>query len=554
MSERQLPAAMDVLIVGAGAAGLTLSLLLLQQGMTPVLVERRPEVSWYPRARNLNFRTLEVFRGLGLAGQVQAVASEHSRLIRKQTLASPGEEVLDPASEILPASLGTTISPDPSLVYCPQGRFEPILLAAARQRGADVRYGTGLVSFTQDDGGVTATLADQSSGFSQTVRAGYLVAADGAHSRVRDQLGIPVRGQGELDEHYLYIYFRAPWGDLVRGHEADAFLIETGHVSGYFFVVDDHRGAFAIMSRPGSGVPPVDDVTPERAVDLVRAGIGRPGMLVEVQELARWRPTQRVADRFWRGRVLLAGDAAHTMPPKMGLGANTAIQSAQNLAWKLAAVVNGLAGDELLATYEAERHPVAWLASERSLTGPGAALLEGNQAAEARSEKEVPAWSLIAGYRYRSAAVLDDTAGPVPEGGIELDERPELTGTPGTRIPHIWLARQGRRLSTLDLLDGSFVLFTGIDGDPWCEAARAVSRGSSMNVATYRIGADLVDVDGSALPALGISPDGVIVIRPDGFVGWRCARLTPAPDRTLGDVLARILRGSRSQHAPAPTD
>jgi hypothetical protein len=157
---------------------------------------------------------------------------------------------------------------------------------------------------------------------------------------------------------------------------------------------------------------------------------------------------QRVADRFHEGRVLLVGDAAHTMPPLMGLGANTAIQSAQNLAWKLAAVLDGPGTAGLLATYDVERRPVAWLASEQSLTGPGMALIRG---ASAAAPADVPAWVPIVGYRYRSSAVIDDGPDPEPHEGIELLELPRLTGTPGTRVPHVWLEQQGRRISTLDL-------------------------------------------------------------------------------------------------------
>jgi len=161
-----------VLIVGAGGAGLSLSLLLHQQGIASVLVEQRFGVSEYPRARNLNFRTLEVFRGLGLEGQVIAAGSHVSRMFRKETLASPEREEfasVDATTRIVDHP--EILTPEPATWYCPQSRLEPILLEAARERGCDVRYNTELVSFTQDGRLVTATIRNRSTGKTALVRA-----------------------------------------------------------------------------------------------------------------------------------------------------------------------------------------------------------------------------------------------------------------------------------------------------------------------------------------------------------------------------------------------
>ena len=190
--------------------------------------------------------------------------------------------------------------------------------------------------------------------------------------------------------------------------------------------------------------------------------------------------------------MLLVGDAAHTMPPKLGLGVNTAIQSAQNLAWKLAAVLRGTAAPRLLATYQTERHPVGRLAAEQSLVGPAASVLtQGSDESLLDANKRVPLFSLIAGYRYRSAAVLDEDAGPSSPGQMELLDKPEeLTGLPGTRVPHLWVRRDGQRLSTLDLLDGRFVLLVGPTGTRWQKAAPGVAGSLGIDLAAYRLGAD----------------------------------------------------------------
>jgi putative polyketide hydroxylase len=283
MNAEQVP----VLIVGAGGGGLTLALLLIQQGVHPLIVERRPTVSWYPRARNLNFRTLEVFRGLGLSKALQAAGAHVSRVFARDHLASSRQkEVLDPASLLQTEQL----SPEPSWLYCPQSRLEPILLQAAKARGADVRYSTELVGVVPDNQGVTATLQGASTGESQVVRARYLVGADGAHSSVRERAHIPTQGPGALDEHYVFIYFRASWDEFIRGQETDAFLIDNADVRGIFVVAEQHLGMFVLTLERGADAPNGD-----RARELVEKAIGQPGVAVEVIEVASWRPEERVA-------------------------------------------------------------------------------------------------------------------------------------------------------------------------------------------------------------------------------------------------------------------
>jgi putative polyketide hydroxylase len=272
-----------------------------------------------------------------------------SRMFRKETLASPQQEELPDIEQALHfVDHPELLTPEPLIWYCPQSRLEPLLLSAARKRGGDVRYNTELVSFTQDAQGVTATVRDRATGTSSVVRADYLAACDGAHSHVRDALGVKAEGLGELDEHYIFVYFRADWSDLIRGYEADAILIDRPGIRGIFLITDADRGMFTIQDTPSKGAS-APDYTDERCRELIRNGIGKPDLAVEIVDIAPWQPAQLVAERFQQERVLLVGDAAHTMPPKLGLGVNTAIQSAQNLAWKLAAVLNGTAAPQLLA-------------------------------------------------------------------------------------------------------------------------------------------------------------------------------------------------------------
>jgi putative polyketide hydroxylase len=548
LAEERVP----VLIVGAGGAGLSLSLLLRQQGIASVLVEQRSDVSWFPRARNLNFRTLEVFRGLGLEAQVIAAGSHVSRMFRKETLASPEQEDfpnIDEATRIV--AHPEIVTPEPPTWYCPQSRLEPLLLAAARERGGDVRYNTELVSFTQDEQGVNATTRDRVTGNSSILRADYLAACDGAHSHIREALGVKTEGFGELDEHYIFIYFRAPWAELIQGYESDAIFIDQPDIRGFFLITDTDRGMLLIQeaaAKEGIG----SDYTVERCKELVLKGIGKPDLAVEIVDIAHWQPAQLVAEHFQQGRVLLVGDAAHTMPPKLGLGVNTAIQSAQNLAWKLACVLKGNASPQLLATYETERHPVGRLAAEQSLVGPAASVLTRGRDDELLGEaKRISLFSLIAGYRYRSQAVLNEAAESASHGQIDLLDRPEqLTGVPGTRVPHFWVERQGQRISTLDLFDGRFVLLVGPAGTAWQKAARAAAASLGIELVACRLGpdGDLLDPEDGWRAKLGMSPQGVLLVRPDGFVAWRTSTLPTKPELRLEHVLSSILCRSARGH------
>jgi len=196
----------------------------------------------------------------------------------------------------------------------------------------------------------------------------------------------------------------------------------------------------------------------------------------------------------------------------------------------------------LLTTYEVERRPVAWFAAKHSMTGPGTALLEKAPVKEKPSE-----FFPIVGYRYYSDAVLSEGAAP-PDGEIALLDREELTGIPGTRIPHVWLIRGAERISTLDLIDGRFILLAGEGGSSWCRAGDHVARLLGVKLAMYRVAADgdLVDPQQQCAGVMGISADGAILIRPDGFVAWRNGHMAASPEKVIDQVLRNILCRSES--------
>jgi putative polyketide hydroxylase len=243
--------------------------------------------------------------------------------------------------------------------------------------------------------------------------------------------------------------------------------------------------------------------------------------------------------------VFLVGDSGHTMPPFKAGGANTAIQSAHNLAWKLAAVLKGAADSALLTTFHAERHPVGRFAAHQSLTGPTVALINvDDQGPGLPPEEEASMFSLLVGYQYRSAAVVSDESVPADPDAVSLVE--ELRGQPGTRVPHAWVQHGGRRVSTLDLVGRDFTLLTGDDGAPWIQAAEAISADLGVPISVHRIGpaGDAIDPDGAWAQATGLVPGGALLVRPDDFVGWRADELPADPEKQLHQALSAILARS----------
>jgi putative polyketide hydroxylase len=528
-----------VLIVGAGAAGLATSALLAKHGVRSLLVEKRREIFLYPKARNLSFRSLEILRGLGLSEQVHAVADRVSDMVVKPTLNSAEEK---PAIDVeaLFADL-EQLSPEPAVQYCPQSSLEPILLAETRRRGSEVRYGTELRSFEQDDGGVTAVLRDLASGGDQTVRADYLIAADGVHSKIRESLDITTSGYGALPIYVVFIYFRAPWRRFVPHlSEGDGVQVKNPDGDGIFLVAKDDLGMFITTYFPDKGATAAQ-FTSQYCSDLLTSAIGEQ-IDLEVIEAAAWQPCEQVADQFQCGRVFLVGDSGHTMPPFKAGGANTAIQSAHNLAWKLAAVLGGAADPALLASYHAERHPVGRFAARQSLTGPTVGLLRlQDEGPGLPPDEEASMFSLLVGYQYRSAAVVSDHPAFNDPDAISLVDK--LGGQPGSRVPHAWVQHAGKRASTLDLVGHDFTLLTGDEGPAWTEAAAVASAVLGIPITVHRIGpaGDAQDPEGAWLRAAGLAPDGALLVRPDDFVGWRAATLARSPADDLRRALCQIL-------------
>ncbi|QZA09360.1 FAD-dependent monooxygenase [Mycolicibacter heraklionensis] len=523
-----------VLIVGAGAGGLSASALLAKHGVRSLVVEKRREVFLYPKARNLSFRSLEILRGLGLADEVHAVAEGVSDMLTKASLTSTQAQPAFDVDAIFAPFGG--LSPEPAAQYCPQSALEPMLLEHIRGQGGEVRYGTELCSLEQDDTGVTAVVRDRDTGGAEVVRADYLIAADGVHSPARDALGIPTSGHGALPIYVVFIYFRGPWRQFVpQLGDGDAIQVANDEVDGIFLPVRDDFGMFLTTYLPGRGETAAQ-FTADHCHRLLTKAIGE-HIDMEIVEVTPWQPYELVADWFRCGRVFLVGDSAHAMPPFKAGGANCAIQSAHNLAWKLAAVSAGMADPALLDTYHTERHPVGCFSARQSLTGPVLPLLRLDDTGPGLSAgEEAPMFALLIGYRYRSAAVLSDDPAPSDPSAVSLVS--DLCGQPGTRVPHVWLTHGGQRLSTLDLLGPGFTVLTGSDGGRWRAAAAQTSEVLGIPLVAHRI------ADEGWARTTGLAPDGALLIRPDDFVGWRADGLPANPDSELQRALSTILARS----------
>src|SRR6185436_4565771 len=401
----------DVFIAGGGPVGLTASILLSRLGVSSLLVERHPGTSIHPKARGINTRTMEIFRQCGVESAVRAAGlhPEQSRfIIWARSLAGEELERRVPARSRPEAQ---QLSPVLRCL-CAQDDLEPVLRAHAEAlEPGQLRFGAELTDFRQDAEHVTATLREREG--DSVVRARYLIAADGARSRVRETLGIPMRGTPGLYRS-LNVLLRADLRPWTADRPAALYFIEQPGLKATFLTINGvNRWGFLINNLPVDG--PADDYTPERCAAIVRQAAGVPDLDVEILGAVPWVAAAQVAERYRDGRVFLAGDAAHHMPPTGGFGLNTGVQDVHNLAWKLAGVFHGWAGPTLLDSYDAERRPFGRAITAQALANSSAmgrvaaadGTLETAPAVRARPEflNEI---GMIFGAHYESPATVPD--------------------------------------------------------------------------------------------------------------------------------------------------
>ncbi|RYG85268.1 hypothetical protein EON77_05860, partial [bacterium] len=359
-----------VLIVGASLVGLSSALLLARHGIRALAVEHHPGTAIHPRAAHASQRTLEILRSLDLEARVCERSAEQfvqdGGIVGVETLfGGPTAFYI----ENLNAGV-RDVSPS-ERVFLSQSALEPILRERAVALGAELRFNTDVESLEQDAEGVVATLRDRDTHAVTRVRARYAIAADGARGRVRGQLGVGLTGRPAFS-HSATIYFRADLKAVLADRRWAVVYANNDRLRGFFRFEKPFESAFLAVNTLGPPDAPDTDVTrgldDARATELVHDALGSDATDVTVEKVMTWDAAAQVAQRFRVGRIFLAGDAAHVMPPTGGFGGNTGLQDAHNLAWKLAMVLKGEAGDALLDSYEAERLPTAAFTVDQAYT------------------------------------------------------------------------------------------------------------------------------------------------------------------------------------------
>ena len=504
----------SVLIVGGSLNGLTMAMLLARRGVPCLLVERHPRTSIQYKFRGISPRSMEIYRGAGIEADIRArdlIDDRSAAVGRMKNLAD--SEV---SWQGIPWSDTTDIGPT-TAATCDQDQLEPVLRAHAEHSGADVRFNTEMVSFTQRPGEVLARIHERSTRAETTVRAQYVIAADGTQSTVREALGIRRHGPGVL-QHWMNVIFEADLPTVIDGRPIRSVFVTD--INGTLVPRGDGRWLMAVQFVPDRGER-AEDFTPDHCRELIRRASGRPDLPVNIVDARPWEAAAAVADRYREGRVFLVGDSAHVMPPTGGFGGNTGIQDAYNLAWKLDAVVNNVAGPELLDTYDSERRPIA----DRTVAQALARLQAWFKDPSRRLPPPEPIrddTAVIFGYRYSAGAFVDDD----PGGGDDLFEDPRTpSGRPGSRAPHVLVTHRGAPVSTIDLFSDRWVLVSGPSGKYWSSWVQRSSACRGVGVVWHGIAAagDLEDTLGRLSTAYGIERDGAVLIRPDGFIAWRHA-------------------------------
>lgn len=571
----------DVLVVGAGPAGASTALFLGKQGISTLMISRNRGTADTPRAHIVNQRTMEVFRDAGLEPDCIAASSPAEQIANTFFLRGmAGEEMARQwAWGNNPARMGDVLSASPcTFVDFPQTRMEPILIAEVTALGVQVRYDTELVSFEQDENGVTATLLDRITQTEFLVRAKYMVGADGANSRVVKQLGIPLVGQAALGRAYN-ILCEMDLSAYTAHRKGSLFLILQPGMAEWAGVVVLRMVHAWDKWLVSIYIPPTyegPDATTEQLVWRIREAIADPlaaELPIKVLNTSKWAINDIHAEQLSVGRVFCMGDAVHRHPPAAALGSNTCVQDGFNLAWKLALVLKGQADPHLLDSFNAERQPVAKQivarANQSMWQANGLADYLGACLFTQQSEADVDnklstregrdgfvtqlrdtryngeAHGVELGHNYHSDAVIGDgSPEPVAAQDAELYYTPSTR--PGAPLPHAWLVRRtpGPLVSTLDLAGkGKFHLFSAHGGQAWQRAAAQVAQETGVDVGVTLIGSGL-DIEDPYLDwarVCGIAEDGCVLVRPDLMVGWRCASLPGNPQAELSQVMRSIL-------------
>jgi 2,4-dichlorophenol 6-monooxygenase len=591
-----LPDEVSVLIVGGGGSGLSSSIFLSDLGVDSLLVERRAGTSHMPKAGAHNQRTMEIFRRHGIADQIQAIGMPAETRIRTTWLTSLGGDdeldrrelfSLDVNGEGVFREMFERDSPELS-AGLGQYLLEPLLRKNAEERNpGKVCFGFELARLTEKEDGVVVEIREVATGQAYNVRARYVIAADGGRT-VGPMLGVSMVGQTGLAT-MTSLYFRADLSEYVKDDVVVHWLVgpRFGSWTGGALVKagpakwDRHSETYTMHIMIPPDDPDAQNLTDERALARVRALLNIPALDAELLGVSPWHIESVQIEKSRVGRVFFIGDAAHRQPPTSGLGLQSAVQDADNLVWKIAAVVKGWANEAILDTYETERRPVIQDNIEYALfafqnqfafeAGMGLThaktpeqrkavflkYLEDSPMGRTRravgaevfgtGRMELDPHDREIGFHYEEGVVIPDgTPAPLRD-PMGINYIP--TTRPGHRLPHAWLNNRGKRLSTHDLGGiGNFVLLAGSDGKIWCDTAARLSADLGVPLESRRIaaGGDVGDPTRSWAKLSEIGSDGALLVRPDRYIACRFKAVTADPYKTLSDALITLLNLSQA--------
>jgi len=522
-----------VLIVGAGPVGLSMGLLLGRFGIPALIVERNSTTTDHPKARGCFARTMEIFRVWGV------------------DLAIRGRGLPDGADHWAightPADLRATrpeIDPGQTPVWksiVAQDAVEEELLKAVRgYASTELSFDTECTEFEQDRDGVTARSVHRLSGVETEIRCQYLIACDGAGSRMRKLAGVAMTGIPAIG-YMANDYLRVDLSDFPVARAAAAMLLAPLDAGDSWLTLlnTDGRNRWLVFRKIGTAkderprVPTDDEVIADAKR---RLGVDRK---VEIINRSSWCSAREVAERYRAGRVFLAGDSAHRFLPTGGQGMNTGIADAHNLAWKLAFSLTGAMDARVLDTYDIERRPVGNNTADFQVrTGKRLSavqeridLTDGDSFAfwTHELEKHVKSVGLTLGQWYPEGALLADETTPPnfdPERYTPVDR-------PGHRFPHVWVDR-AKTESTIDWFDRTFVLVTGPMAHEWRTAGAqlAADMPAPLTIKTL----EAPDRERGIM----IGRHGAVLVRPDGYVAWRCAWRPTDAVAELREVLLSV--------------
>jgi 2,4-dichlorophenol 6-monooxygenase len=587
IAETEIPAGTavetDVLIVGSGPAGGAAALSLATLGVPNIMITKYRWTANTPRAHITNQRAMEIFRDLGVEDQVLADATPHD-LVGDTVFCTSiaGEEIGRIKTwGTHPAREADYQLASPCLICdIPQTYLEPILVKNATARGTQTRFSTEYLNHTQDESGVTTTVRDRLTGASYSIRSRYLIGADGARSLVAEHIALPYEGRMDIAGS-INITFKADISAKVATRPSVLYWViqpgsDVGGIgAGLVRMIRPWNEWLIVWGYDITQPPPTVDT--EKAIEIVRNLLGMPDLDIEITGTSLWGNNEMYATHLHKQRVFAAGDAIHRHPPSNGLGSNTSVQDSYNLAWKLAAVLSGQAGPDLLETYSQERAPVAkqivtrankssrefgqffevlgltnaeteeemreQIDERKANTANGRAKREALVSAMELKNYEFNAHGVELGQFYQSTAIVGDgTTRPAPTRDPELYY--QASTVPGSHLPHVWVGDAASKVSTLDLAPyNAFTLLTGVAGEVWAEAAEKVSQDLNVPVRTVVIGPgrQVTDIYYDWARIREIDEDGALLVRPDKFIGWRSMTLPADPEQALRNALSALL-------------